>query len=206
MIRLTALLISAIFHPLLVPAYGFAVYLFGNRYLYSVQALEQKGFQLFKVLLLTAFFPALAIVLMSALRFIRSTDLRLRDDRILPYIATGFFYIWAYVVYRKTNEPAVFQAILLGGCISVFAGLLINSLWLKVSMHTTGASALATVVLFLNPLVSDNIIPVFYIAALAAGLVGTSRLVLQAHTGREVVAGYFLGYLSTWTAFTLLVF
>ena len=153
-IRFLAQLISSVFHPLLIPTYGFAVYLFGNRYLFSAYALPQKGFELLKVFLLTAFFPAFAIALMAALKFIEHTNLRRREDRILPYIATGFFYIWAYVVYRKTNEPAVYQAVLLGACISVFAGLMINSLWGKVSMHTNAAAALATTVMFLVPMVS----------------------------------------------------
>ena len=204
-IRFLAQLISSVFHPLLIPTYGFAVYLFGNRYLFSAYALPQKGFELLKVFLLTAFFPAFAIALMAALKFIEHTNLRRREDRILPYIATGFFYIWAYVVYRKTNEPAVYQAVLLGACISVFAGLMINSLWGKVSMHTNAAAALATTVMFLVPMVSDNIIGVFYIAVLGAGLVGSSRLALQAHTGREVLAGYALGYLSTWAGFKIIL-
>ncbi|MBI1192160.1 MAG: phosphatase PAP2 family protein [Bacteroidetes bacterium] len=194
---------STVFHPLLIPTYGFAIYLFGNRYLFSAYALPQKGFELFRVLLLTAFFPAFSIVLMAALKFIEHTNLRRREDRILPYIATGFFYIWAYVVYQRTQEPAVFQAILLGACISVFVGLLVNSLWGKVSMHTSGVGALATTAMFLVPMVSDNITWVFYTVVLAAGLVGSSRLALKAHTGKEVLAGYFVGYLSAYAGFAI---
>ncbi len=202
-IRFLAHLFSTVFHPLLIPSYGFAVYLFSNRYLFSGYALPQKGFELLKVFLLTAFFPGFSIALMAALKFIEHTNLRRREDRTLPYIATGFFYIWAYVVYHRTQEPAVFQAMLLGACISVFAGLLINLLWGKVSMHTSGAGALAAMVMFLVPIVSDNIIGLFYVAILAAGLVGSSRLLLKAHSGQEVLAGYLLGYLSSWAGFTI---
>ncbi len=204
-LRFLAHLISSVWHPLMIPTYGFAVYIFGNRYLFSANALSQKGFELLKVFLLTGFFPAFSIGLMAALKLINHTNLRRREDRILPFIATGFFYIWAYVVYRRTATPEVFQAILLGACISVFAGLLLNSLWGKVSMHTNGAGALAAMVMLLIPVVSDNILPLFYLSVLGAGLVGSSRLFLQAHTGREVLAGYMLGYLSTWVGFAIVL-
>jgi membrane-associated phospholipid phosphatase len=203
--RLLALLISGVLHPLLVPAYGFAVYISANEYLFSAgeAALPQKGFAMLKVLLLTAFFPAFSIGLMKALGLVAHADLRRREDRILPYVATGFFYIWAYTVYRRTQEPEVFQAILLGACIAVFAGLLLNAVWGKVSMHANGAAALATTVLLLYSRVPADLSALLMLSVLAAGLVGSARLILGAHTPRELAMGYLLGYMSTSAGFLI---
>ena len=205
LLRPLAIFFSAVFHPLLVPAFGFALYLFANRYLFANYDMAHKGFELGKVLLLTAFFPAFTISLMKALGFIQSVDLRRRDDRILPYVATGFFYIWAYVVYRKTFEPEVLQAILLGSCIAVFVGLMLNSIWDKVSMHTSGMGGLVAVVMLMAPVVSDDLTPFFYAAVLAAGIVGSARLYLQAHTPRQIVGGYLVGYISTYVGFLIVM-
>lgn len=196
-------LVSGIFHPLLVPTMGFGLYLATNRYQFANYDAARNGFELMKVFLLTAFFPAFTIGLMKALGFIRSVDLMRREDRILPYVATGFFHIWAYVVYHRTFEPSVFQAILLGSCIAIFTGLILNAVWDKVSMHTSGMGGLVAMVMLLIPAVPVDLTPFFFAALLAAGLTGTARLVLRAHTPRQVLAGYLVGYVATWAGFLI---
>lgn len=203
LLRAFAWFLSGIFHPLLVPTFGFALFLYASRYQFANYDEARKGFELLKVFLLTAFFPGFTIGLMKALGFIRSVDLIRRDERVLPYVATGFFYIWAYVVYHRTFEPAVFQAMLLGSAIAVFTGLILNAVWDKVSMHTSGMGGAVASVMLMMPLVPVDLTPVFVLVLLAAGLVGTARLLLQAHTPQQVLAGYLVGYASTWIGFMI---
>jgi membrane-associated phospholipid phosphatase len=203
LLRGLAWFLSGVFHPLLVPTFGFALFIYASRYQFANYDEARRGFELLKVFLLTAFFPGFTIGLMKALGFIRTVDLIRRDERVLPYVATGFFYIWAYVVYHRTYEPAVFQAMLLGSAIAVFAGLILNAVWDKVSMHTSGMGGAVASVMLMMPLVPVDLTPVFVLVLLAAGLVGTARLVLNAHTPQQVLAGYLVGYAATWVGFMI---
>ena len=219
--RFLAQFFSVVFHPLLMPTYAFGLYIAANPYLfagYEVEAtrdvalfgrdvaLTLKGFEILKVFTLTAFFPAITIMLMIALRLASDADLTQRHERILPFVAVGFFYIWAYWVYRATFDFVVYQAVLLGAAASIFIALIITALRFKISIHASGAGGLVAIVFLITPLVHMDITWAWMTALLALGLVGSSRLYLGRHTGQEVAAGYALGALTQLFAFLFVVY
>ncbi|MEZ5012976.1 MAG: hypothetical protein R2794_01665 [Chitinophagales bacterium] len=183
---------SIVFLPLLLPVYGAMFVLFTNPYAHP--DMSMNIFMLIRIFLLTFFFPAFTIILLRALKFINTLDVRDRQERIIPYVAAGFFYIWAYVVFYKEHFDAHIAFILLGSTIAVFVDFLINILSLKVSMHTTGAGGMIAVVLVLLPYASIDAGPILLGTIICAGCIGTARLVLGAHTEREAYLGYLIGF------------
>lgn len=200
--RTAARFVSAVFHPLFMATYVFALFVVANPYLFPAVEeglgarsgqLGRHPLHLLRVVLLTAFFPGVAIALMVALRLVSSASLLAARDRILPYVATGFFYIWAYWTYRQTGEHRVFQAVLFGGAVIPFAGLLLTVLGDKVSMHAAGVGGLLAVTLLLQPHVYYDITWAVFAALLAAGMTGSARLVLGVHEPGEILSGYLIG-------------
>lgn len=185
---------SIVFLPLLLPLYGTIYVVYTNPYTFpdpSAYALT-----VIRVALLTFLFPAFTIGLLAALKFIKSVNVYDRQERIIPYISAGFFYIWAYVVFLKEGFNPQITFILLGSTIAIFVDFLINILYTKVSMHTTGAGGMIALIMILFPFSYVGILPVFLITIIIAGCIGAARLALKAHTDREVYLGYMIGFLS----------
>ena len=90
------------------------------------------------VFLYTAVFPMITI-LMVKLNFVKSIFMTERKDRIIPYMAMGFYLFYTYwVVHEKFAVPDIVPQVLLGITIACFAGFFFN-LFFKISIHTVGA-------------------------------------------------------------------
>ncbi len=193
--------ISIIFQPLLLPLYGTLYAIYSNPYAFPDE-LENYQF-IARVAINTFFFPALVIALLVALRFAGSVSLRGREERVVPYIAAGLFYIWIFYVFYKEGFNSVITFILLGSTIAVFIAFLSNILFMKISMHTTGGGGLIAMLLVLIPFSQKNALMFFLVAILIAGLIGSSRLILKAHTEREIYYGYLAGFFSFLLAYNI---
>lgn len=185
---------SIVFLPLLLPFYGTLFVIYANPYAFADAG--ANGLMLLRVGLLTFFFPAITIALLVALKFIKSVSVYDRQERIIPYIASGFFYIWAFFVFYKEGFNSQVTYILLGSTIALFVDFMINILVVKVSMHTTGAGGLVAFMLVLFPYTYIDVLPILIATIICAGCVGAARLALKAHTEREVYLGYLTGFFS----------
>jgi membrane-associated phospholipid phosphatase len=220
--RLSTKIISIIFHPLLVLTYMLMLLLIVNPYLFGVNSVGDKGSIR---LILTVFFstfliPAFAIFMMWRLKLISSLHMSDKQDRIGPFIATGVFYLWVFrSVMEDSNIPTAFIIAVLGTTMGLFICFLIN-LFFKISLHATGMGGLIGMVLIIMwlysygsftlhlPFVGASEISINFVLILCillAGIVGSSRLFLRAHTPRELYAGFALGLACQYMALKLLV-
>ncbi|MBK8517677.1 MAG: phosphatidic acid phosphatase [Saprospiraceae bacterium] len=211
--------ISVILHPMFTIGYVMAFLILANPYLFGFSGEKAEGLIIISVLTISVMFPLIAIVMMNALGLISSLQMSDKKERIGPLIVTGIFYMWLYVNVRNNdNIPAALSFFILGSTISVFLALMINS-FSKISLHTIAAGGLLTGMLFIIfnftygfadiPLIgtgiqlrmSDRFI--FIIILILAGLTGTARLYLKAHTEDEIYGGYIVGILAQMIAFRI---
>ena len=126
--------------------------------------------------------------------------MRISKDRVIPLIATMIFYFWAQQVFshpfkidqRELYWPLIIRILLLGSFWGVIL-LFLESIFFKVSMHTTaagGAIGIMIVLLFLSPI---NMLTALIFTILVGGIVGTARLILKEHTTAEIWMGYITG-------------
>jgi hypothetical protein len=103
------------------------------------------------------------------------------------------FYFWVYWVFHKQFQAHVLiQTLLLGvflTCVLVF----LASILYKISMHTAawGSAPVFAAILTFESLPAAPILLVCVI--LLAGIVGTARLQLKAHSPQEIYSGYMAG-------------
>lgn len=196
-------ILSYLFHPLFVPAYFF--FWLTIRFPTKFEGITPFAMSLRKinVLVVTVFFPAFSIWLLSKLKFIQNIYLQSAKDRIVPYILTMFFYWWMWYLSRHfTDQPFVLKGFYLGIFFTTIGGLLTNNFF-KVSMHTMAWGGFFTAVL-LTCFSYQTLLGIdISMAALLAGLVGTIRLQLNQHEEVEIYAGYFIGCLCQLIAFTV---
>lgn len=212
-------IISFVFHPLIIISYILLLMLVINPYLFSIQNEKAIGILMIYVFMLTIVLPGVTVLMMKALGFVNSIHLKDRSERIIPLIITGGFYLWLFVnIYENTTIPLAFSIFVLGSTIGLFLAFFF-SLFTKVSLHTTGVGGFFVGILlikynfsyesFLLPLgsfgdymVSTDVL--VFASLFIAGLVGTARLLLKAHSLNEVFLGYLVGILSQLIAFSFL--
>ena len=193
-IRTAAKIISYIFHPLFIPVY---VGWFFIRELRLFAALDEWR----QTLLLIQFFvnytllPLITVLIAKGVGFVNSIYLKTQRDRIIPYIAVMIFYFWIWYVFRNQGAPREAVLFSLAAFLSVCFGVFVNSFF-KVSMHALSLGVVITLLILLSLTSSANFGPYVSIGLLLAGLVCTSRLVLNDHKPFDVYTGLLLGALA----------
>ncbi len=137
-----AKIISYIFHPLLMLTYIFLLLLLINPYLFG--GLNQTNILPlgFNIVYNTFLIPAFIVFLMKVLGFVPDLELKDKQHRIVPYVATGVFYLWIFINLKSNPEvPHAFKLFTLGATIALFMAFFIN-IFSKISMHTTGMGGL----------------------------------------------------------------
>ncbi|RYZ56062.1 MAG: hypothetical protein EOP49_01390 [Sphingobacteriales bacterium] len=198
-----AIFISYIFHPVFFPLYlTWLLY-----YLYPAGFASLKGLQLnmlwIKVGLLAVFFPLLGVLLLKALGFIDSIQLRRNTDRIIPLMISMIFYFWAYWVFKNDKSfpaPLPLVSMFLGNFWGIIALFMIN-IFFKVSMHATAMGGMIGLVLVLMMISPVNMAMPLFVVLFLAGLVCTARMILSAHKLSEVWLGIALGLLAQVAAY-----
>ncbi len=221
MLKSLAQVLSFVFHPLLIVTYMLVLLLLVNPYLFGVNSIGDKDSKLLvlRVFLSTFFIPAFALAMLRFTGMVKSLEMKSRQERIGPYIITGIFYIWMFRNFLGSSQvPTAFTCFLLGASIGLFIAFFIN-IFSKISAHAVGMGGLLgmvviTMLLFsydtftLNSTivgmveVSMNWVLIFTI--LIAGLVGSSRLLLQAHEPMDLYGGYLVGFASQFIALRFL--
>lgn len=197
-----AYLISTFFHPMLLPSY--AMLLIATVYPQFLANLTKDEVVRLLVTIATntLLFPGLVIVLMKKLNFISSFNIPDRKERIIPYIAISIFYFWTFMVVRSLGIGGFINDVMFGASLSVFAVFFFN-LFFKISAHTMAFGNFIALMISLTFMSSFNLEWALAIVVLIAGLVGTSRLILKAHTPAEVFWGYAIGLICQLIAFKI---
>jgi len=194
-VRFFAHFFSILFHPLLISSYVFAFLIYLHPAAFEGVDLHTKNLRMFSMVLFTLFFPALSLFLAWRLKLIKGLALNNRQDRLVGFIVTMFFYFWASYVFRNLPDvPPVAAHFVLGTFLAV-CGAWMCTIFYKISLHAVAMGGLITFfILFAreDPYVSGLylVLPV-----LIAGLVCSSRLILGAHNRFEMVTGFFVGIL-----------
>jgi len=187
----TARIMSAVFHPLLIPTIGF-VLLFNSGFYFSILPWSVVKFILLTVFLSTCVLPAISILILSLNpRF----DIRMEKntDRIMPLILSSAFYYVGYMILQKLPVYPIYKFFLISSILVQITLLFVTIRW-KISAHAAAIGGLLGGFLMLSFRLQENPVWILSSLILAAGIVGTARLILGKHTVSQVSAGFLLGF------------
>ena len=152
---------------------------------------------------------------MVFLKLIPNFYLQKREDRFGPLIITIIFYTWFFInLYHNPDIPLTMRIWTLGSLIAVSIAFFLN-VFTKVSLHMVGIGGLLGLVFLLfwrfgldylqlgNLNVHLSVVISFIL--ILSGLVGSSRLFLNAHHMRDVYGGAIVGVASQLLALRFLV-
>ena len=220
MLRTIAYFFSFFFHPLLILTYMLVILLLVNPYLFGVNNISENKVLIVLVFLSTFFIPAFSVLMMKFLGLIDSLEMKTKNERIGPYIATGIFYLWMFRnLLDNPNIPLAYKIFVLGATIGLFVAFFFN-IFTKVSMHALGmgglvAMTLITMLMFSYDSFTVEIanmgsydIPIYALfmgVIIIAGMVSTSRLILDAHDLKDIYGGFVIGFGTQFLAFPFLL-
>jgi hypothetical protein len=199
-LKVTARVISVIFHPLFIPVY-ISWFLLYNTTLFAGFRADDKIILLVRFLVMYSLFPLVTILLAKGLGFIQSIYLRTQKDRIIPYIACGLYYFWMWYVLRNQTEfPRQLVMLSLAIFLASSIGLILNS-FIKVSMHGLSVGVMIAFMYLMAFTSGANYGFYLSIALFIAGMVCTARLINSDHHPVEVYLGLMLGIIAQLLAY-----
>lgn len=191
---------SYVFHPVFIPLYITAFLLYIHPSAFAGFSAVQKKNTLLIVALNIVFFPLFSVLLLKAVGFIQSLYLRTQKDRIIPYIASGIFFFWAYTVFKQqTQYPLLLTAYIFGIFLASSLALIAN-IYFKISMHAIGMGGLIGFFLVIAIFNSMLMTWPLCLALLITGFVCTSRLLLRSHDQKDIYLGLLAGIITQFAA------
>lgn len=142
----------------------------------------------------TVVLPIAALLLMVRIGKVENVQMDQQKERNWPLLQSAIIYFGAYYVVHSRVVPIFIQLFLLGAIIGIVISLLINLRW-KISLHMIGIGGLCggiSAIMFLLNAGNPMLLSICFIIA---GLLGTVRLFLQAHTLTQILAGFTTGFL-----------
>lgn len=190
-LRIASRVLSAVFRPFYLPTVGFAA-LFLFTYLKMLPVVYQL-LVVAVIYLFTVVMPMLSILFYQKINGWSLRHLGSREKRIVPYAMTIVWYVLSLLLMYRMGIPRFMSGIIVAALIALIVCAVIN-IWWKISTH------MAAIGEFVGGLVSFSLIfaydPVVWLSVslILAGILGTSRMVLQQHTLAEVLVGFAVGF------------
>ena len=184
--------ISYIYHPLIIPSLGMLVLYNSGTYL-SYLPFDMKKWMLVIVFLCTFVVPLAFIPILLYQRIIMDARMDLRRERYVPLALSFILYMFCYYLIRRVSIPHVYHSFLLASLLALLATLLINIKY-KISIHMVGAGGMVALIGYLAFSLKVDLQFYLGIAVVLAGLTGTARIILKAHTPDEIYTGFLAGF------------
>ncbi len=193
--KFSALFLSVVLHPLLMPFYGTLLmfYTVDAWFIYGLTGTAKLMIS-GVILLNTLIVPVLFLFFMLKTGRVSDIQVTRKKERYLPLLVTLIFYVTTYVVLSNLGLSRALLTFLLVGIIALTMSFLVNLFW-KISMHMIGISGVFGAFYSLTLQYNLDFNNYFIWLFLACGLLGTARIRLNQHTPAQIFSGVLLGFL-----------
>lgn len=154
---------------------------------------QEKYFVLFQILIITIIVPILFFLLLRSTGNVKSAMLHETSQRTIPLILQCFLFI--LLVKRSivvTRYPEL-HFFFLGGLFSTILALIYSLFKIKASLHMMAISGFTVFVVGLNIHLQMHNPYWSALLILLTGITASSRLVMDAHTYKELFIGFMIG-------------
>lgn len=202
-LKTVANIISVLLHPMFMPIYCTLLWHhFSPQDFVNFPAKKLSG--LWGMMLInTLLFPAVLVLLLKGLGFIKSILMKETKERMIPLIGIMIFYFWPYLVAKNLEAPEAARILLLGNFWAVIV-VFVATLFTKISMHSSGIGTAIGFVFVLSLLHNDLLITPLALCLFAAISIVWARHYLAAHSKLELALGLISGIVAQFAAYLYL--
>ncbi len=188
--RLFLKLGSYLFHPLLIPLMGTAIY-FNITPRFAEKELVMAN--LFAITIITIIIPIVVFFLLRNLGQVESIFLRNVTERKFPLmIQCVLLLLILKMVFNRYDNPELYY-FFVGILFSAFTALLMVLFKIKVSLHQIGVSGLLVFLIGMSVHFKINLLVTISFFLFVNGWVASSRLQSNSHTYAELGLGILIG-------------
>jgi len=187
-----ALVVSYLFHPLLMPSLGLLLLLNSGTYLALLDPSAKRAI-LFVMALGTLFFPLIMIPVLFYRRLISNLQNATWEERIIPQLIILILYIITFVYFIRLPLSKTIHAYVLSIAATLFLLLILGSKF-RICNHMAGLGGLTGLIIALILLYETPLQGALLLTFIAAGATGTARLLLGRQRPVEVYTGFLLGF------------
>ena len=187
MIHKIATFLSVLFHPIFLFFYLILYLVYFTDLFLIYRYSPHLWMLLLYVFLNTVVIPIILI-------FFYSSDLMMKDkeNRTIPYLIMIVVYAFMLFFFIKFYISALVLRFLIALIIGLICLSIIN-IYYKSSLHTFAMGTLLAFFIRIYFLQSGMFFYPLIIMLILAGIIGSARLALEAHTKGELLAGYGIG-------------
>jgi hypothetical protein len=189
-----ARLLSMILHPMILPSLAVFILFAFPSYISFSTPLQARRIIVALVFVNTCVAPFLLILLMKKLGVVSSIVLDNRIERIYPSLVTLFFYAFTFYLFWQAKLPSLLVYFVAGATAIVLLAFLVNFFW-KISFHMMSMGGFTGFIISMSLILQFHIPHLIIAAVIASGLLGTSRIKLEAHDSAQVYTGWITGFL-----------
>ncbi len=193
-------LISYVLHPLLFSFMGSFLYL----YLTPKHILKQQEYIILSIVFLSTYIvPILLLALLKRVRLITDYHLRSIDERKFPIL---FFIMLSFLIGRAMLGIQIADLLafsFFGVAFALSFTYLLFSIKIKTSLHTIGIGGLIGFVMVMSYAYQLNFNSLIAGLFVIGGIIGVSRLALNAHSPKEIYIGFLIGLVSQFISFQI---
>jgi hypothetical protein len=196
-----ASVISILFHPLLMPTLGLLVLLNSGSYVSLLDPAAKRAI-LFVLALGTLVFPLMMMPIFFYRNLVLNQKGTVMEERWIPRIIVLILYIITCIYFMRLPLNRIIQGYVLA-VTATLALLTLISIRVEISMHTAGPGGVAGLIIAMIILYGTQLEGFLLMALLAAGIVGTAKLLEGAHRPVEVYSGFLVGFVCVLTVLFL---
>ena len=192
--KLLAKIISVLFHPLLLTTY-LAIIL--SIYFPAMMMIrpDNRNTIIGLICVFTFVLPAINLLMLRYFGSVTSITLYSRSQRIVPFFLISLLYLLiTFLFIYKLPFSQNFNKLMMIITAMVIVSFLIT-FFFKISVHSLAACGAIGILLPLNNATEEALLVVpTVLVILIAGIVMSSRLLLEAHSPKEVYYGGLVGF------------
>ena len=190
-IQKIGIILSYLVHPMVISFVTFLYLIY-----YSNILIEDKNLIFILCFTFSTISPIATFYFLKKNNLISDLDASKKEERLLPMAFGALFFFLGFIALKTLNAQLLIQGIMFCGMINIILAWLITNYW-KISIHAiTLSSSLTIFWIFEYQNVFIIIIILFVL------IIG--RLLAQAHDLNQIMAGIFLGIISTFTCYIIL--
>ena len=188
-IQKIVIIISYLIHQMVISFVTFLYLIY-----YSNILIEDKNLIFILCFTFSTISPIVTFYFLKKNNLISDLDASEKEERLLPMAFGALFFLLGFVTLRMLNAQLLVQGIMFCGMINVILAWLITNYW-KISIHAITLSSSITIFWIFG---YQNV----FIVILILFILIIGRLLAQAHDLNQIMAGIFLGIISTFICYT----
>jgi hypothetical protein len=137
--------------------------------------------------------PLLISIYLKRKNYIQSLEMEDVNERALPYLVSSIFYILTYFLLLNIEFPAFYLMVFQWATITVVLLFVLSLFKQKMSAHMAAWGGICGMLIAIAWVLKIDTTNLLIIFVLISGVVGFSRLKLNAHSASEIAGGFALG-------------